>query len=104
MANRIAPQDICPDPFIKPEPIIDGFASLGRESLENMVNGATVGNGSIDDLERHQNYSVMGRWAVYAFEELRARGEYHPAYREKMRQRAYRVCVAPLTDPNFVTR
>tara|TARA_R100001082_G_scaffold93645_1_gene60476 strand:+ start:1961 stop:2236 length:276 start_codon:yes stop_codon:yes gene_type:complete len=86
---------------IRPEPIIDGFASLGRESLENMADQATVNDGSIDDLERHQNYSAVGRWAVYAFEELKARGEYHPAYREKMRQRAYRVCIAPLTDPNF---
>lgn len=86
---------------IRPEPIIDGFASLGRESLENMADQATVNDGSIDDLERHQNYSAVGRWAVYALEELKARGEYHPAYREKMRQRAYRVCIAPLTDPNF---
>ncbi len=92
---------------VNPEPIIDGFASLDRESLENMVRSAwpaTVNDGTIDDLGQHQNYSDVGRWAVYAFEELKARGEYHPAYREKMRQRAYRVCIAPLTDPNFVTR
>ena len=85
--------------------LIDVFAELSTESLENMVDECSrIDSSSIDDLESFQNYSSRGRWAVFAYQELAARSEHHPAYREKMRQRAYEVCIAPMTDPNFVTR